>query len=127
MFQPDTMLPSQYFSAMRKRVPQEAEYRLVVAVLEDAIDCYQKHSDARDSKTRQLFEDAAQWVGSDDRSWPFSFLNICDVLGLDPAYVREGLRGYDRRRAAGRAKVVTLKAQSELKAPERSGVTKKAS
>lgn len=108
MFQPDTMLPSQYFAAMRKRVPQEAEYRLVVAVLEDAIDCFQKHCDARDAKTRQLFEDAAQWVGSEDRTWPFSFLNICDVLNLDPAYVREGLEQHRERRMSQRGKVLAL-------------------
>lgn len=127
MFQPDTMLPSQYFAAMRKRVPQEAEYRLVVAVLEDAIDCFQKHRDARDAKTRQLFEDAAQWVASEDRTWPFSFLNICDVLGLDPAYVREGLHQHSDRYAAQRAKVVAIKAQSNRKVADSSGLTAKAS
>lgn len=127
MFQPDTMLPSQYFAAMRKRVPQEAEYRLVVAVLEDAIDCFQKHCDARDAKTRQLFEDAAQWVGSEDRTWPFSFLNICDVLNLDPAYVREGLQQHRERHMSQRSNVVPLKAQSEIKVSEPSRLTAKAS
>jgi hypothetical protein len=126
MFQPDTMLPSQYFAAMRKRVPQEAEYRLVVAVLEDAIDCFQKHCDARDTKTRQLFEDAAQWVSSEDRTWPFSFLNICDVLNLDPAYVREGLEQHRERRASQRGIVVALKAQSDITVAE-SRLTAKAS
>lgn len=124
MFQPDTMLPSQYFAAMRKRVPQEAEYRLIVAVLEDAIDCFQKHCDARDSKTRQLFEDAAQWVSSEDRSWPFSFLNICDVLNLDPAYVREGLEQHRARRMAQRSKVVPL---SDIKVLDTARLTARAS
>ena len=127
MFQPDTVLPSQYFAAMRKRVPQEAEYRLVVAVLEDAIDCFQKHCDARDAKTRQLFEDAAQWVGSEDRTWPFSFLNICDVLNLDPAYVREGLQQHRARRETQYARVVTLKPQSDMAVVEHSRLTAKAS
>lgn len=124
MFQPDTMLPSQYFAAMRKRVPQEAEYRLIVAVLEDAIDCFQKHCDARDSKTRQLFEDAAQWVGSEDRTWPFSFLNICDVLNLDPAYVREGLEQHRERRMAQRSKIVAL---SDIKVVDTGRLTARAS
>lgn len=127
MFQPDTMLPSQYFAAMRKRVPQEAEYRLIVAVLEDAIDCFQKHCDARDAKTRQLFEDAAEWVGSEDRTWPFSFLNICDVLNLDPAYVREGLEQHRERRLSQLSKVVTLKAPSDIKVDESHRLTARAS
>ena len=127
MFQPDTMLPSQYFAAMRKRVPQEAEYRLIVAVLEDAIDCFQKHCDAQDTKTRQLFEDAAQWVASEDRTWPFSFLNICEVLNLDPSYVREGLEQHRVRRLAQRGNVFALKAQSDLGIGETSRLTARAS
>jgi hypothetical protein len=99
---------------MRKRVPQEAEYRLIVAVLEDAIDCFQKHCDAQDSKARQLFEDAAQLVASEDRTWPFSFLNICEVLNLDPAYVREGLEQHRGRHQAQRGRVVTLKAPAGM-------------
>lgn len=126
MFQPDTMLPSQYFAAMRKRVPQEAEYRLIVAVLEDAIDCFQKHCDACDSKTRQLFEDAAQWVGSEDRTWPFSFLNICDVLNLDPSYVREGLQQHRERRTSQCSNVVQLKAPPGI-ADQSNRLTAKAS
>jgi hypothetical protein len=94
LFQPDVLLPSQYFAAMRRRVPKEPEYRLIVAVLEDAIDCYQKHLFAREPKARQLFEDAAEWIGSDDRSWPYSFVSICDILNLNPHYVRGGLEGW---------------------------------
>jgi len=32
------------------------------------------------------------WFASPDRSWPFSFENICDAIDLDPAQVRAGLR-----------------------------------
>ena len=28
---------------------------------------------------------------SDDTSWPFSFVSICAVLGLEPEYLRRGL------------------------------------
>lgn len=120
LFQPDTILPSQFFSAMRKKVPQEAEYRLMVAVLEDAIDCFQKHCHARDAKARQLFEDAERWVSSDDRTWPFSFINICELLGLNPAYIREGLKLWKERRGAAPTlpKVIPL----EPKAPAKVGV-----
>lgn len=97
MFQPDVLLPTQFFAAMRKRVPQEAEYRLILAVLEDAIECYQKHVFAHDAKARQLFEETEYWLTSDDREWPYSFVNICEILSLNPAYLRSGLRQWQER------------------------------
>lgn len=102
MFQPDVLLPTQFFAAMRKRVPKEAEYRLVLAVLQDAVECYQKHHGASDPKAYELFADAEAWIASDDRSWPYSFINICELLNISPAYVREGLRAWEQRQGNGR-------------------------
>lgn len=100
LFQPDVLLPSQFFAAMRKKVPQEPEYRLIVAVLQDAIECFQKHLFARDHKARHLFEDAAEWLASDDREWPYSFISICEVLNLNPEYVRGGLQAWQEKQLA---------------------------
>jgi hypothetical protein len=38
---------------------------------------------------RELYFDAHRWVTSDDCSWPFSFLNVCQLLDLIPETVRE--------------------------------------
>ncbi len=38
---------------------------------------------------REFYLDAYRWVISDDCSWPFSFLNVCELLGLIPETVRE--------------------------------------
>ena len=43
-------------------------------------------------KTVKLFREAEEWIMRDDPSWLCSFVNICHVLGLDPDYVRTGLR-----------------------------------
>ena len=91
LFQPDILTPSQYFAAARRKVTLGPEYRLVVAVLEDAVECYQKHWNARDLKGRKLFEDAQEWIASPDRQWPYSFENICELLGLNPEILRRGL------------------------------------
>lgn len=91
MFRPDILLPAQFFASMKQRVPQEAEYRLVVALLQDAVECYQKHFRSRDPKARQLFLDAETWITSEDREWAFSFSNVCDLLGLNPECIRDGL------------------------------------
>jgi hypothetical protein len=119
LFQPDTLLPAQFFAHMRKRVPKEPEYRLAVAVLQDAIECFQKHLLARDSKSRQLFEDAEAWIMADERSWPLSFVNICDLLGINVEYVRRGLTEWrERELHAHRGRVVEIES-ARTKAGER--------
>src|SRR5258708_20823059 len=42
---------------------------------------------------REFYLDAYRWVMSDDCSWPFSFLNVCQVLNLAPETVREEVLG----------------------------------
>jgi len=32
-----------------------------------------------------------QWVASDCRQWPFSFVNICEILDLSPQALRAQL------------------------------------
>jgi hypothetical protein len=112
LFQPDVMLPAQYFTLLRKRSPHGPEYLLVIAMLQDAVECFQKYRFAADANGRELFEDAREWLTSDDLQWPFSFENVCGVLNLDPDYLRSGLvRWGDVQDAARRSsKVVPLKA-----------------
>ena len=106
LFQPDTLLPSQYFDRIRRRASADGERRLMVAILEDAVDVYRKQAGARDRKRRQLFEDAEGWIESHDNSWIFSYENICDVLGIDAAYLRKGLRIWKARAGGDRGQVV---------------------
>lgn len=72
----------------------------MLAVLEDAVDCYQKHAHSTELRGQQLFEEAVAWVESDDRSWLFSFENICDTLEINADYVRRGLRRWTERKPA---------------------------
>ena len=104
VFELDAMLPSQFFAVLRRKPPAGPEYLLAAAVLEDAIECFQKHCDARDNKTRKLYEDAAEWIASDDREWPFSYVNICEVLDLHPEYLRNGLRLWRENRGPRHAR-----------------------
>jgi len=111
LFQPDIMLPAQYFTLLRKQAPQGPEYGLVTAILQDAIECFQKYRYATDETAGELFSDARDWIASDDRKWPFSFENICGVLNLDPEYLRRGLQQWAESQDAARrsAKVVPFK------------------
>lgn len=110
LFEPDVLLPAQYFSAFRRSGGLERERLLMLAVLEDAIDCYQKYAHARDPRGNQLFEESKEWVTSSDRSWLFSFENICDTLEINADYVRRGLREWRERglRAARTQQLVEL-------------------
>ena len=108
LFQPDTLLPSQYFDRMRRRASSDGERRLMVAILEDAVDVYRKQAGARDRKRRQMFEDAEAWIESPDKSWIFSYENICEVLGIDTEYLRKGLRVWKQRAGGDRGRVVAF-------------------
>ncbi len=76
----------------------------MLAVLEDALDCFQKYAVARDGHGQQLFEEAYAWILSTDRGWFFSYENICETLEINPEYLRRGLEVW-RDRAAGAAGV----------------------
>lgn len=101
---PDAMLPSQFFAALRGNATLlTGERRLMIAVLEDALHCFQKYADSEDPKHRQLFADAEAWINAENPTWFFSFSNVCETLDLDPDFVREGLakwRAARRRTAA---------------------------
>ena len=104
LFQPDTLLPAQYLETFRRKAPLEPERRLMLAVLEDAIACFQKYIFARDSRRRVLFREAEEWIVEEGSDWLFSFENICEVLGFDPQYVREGLIRWKEEKLAERPK-----------------------
>ncbi len=109
LLQPDTLLPSQYHAALRRKSIQEPERRLVIAILEDAVDCYTKHAFARDKRSQQLFQDAEEWILDEDRTWPFAFGNVCDYVGIEPEYLRRGLLTWrERAQLKAAAKVVPL-------------------
>jgi hypothetical protein len=99
VFQPDTVLPSQFFAALREKGFIEGEKRLMAAVLADAVDIYMKQAFTTDTKGRNLFVDAEAWLFQDEVGpWFFSFHNICDMLGLEPEYIRRGLLEWRHKR-----------------------------
>ena len=91
LFQPDTVLATQYLQAFRSRAYLEPERRLMLAILEDAISSFQKHLHARDRKQRMLFDEAENWILDQGRDSFFAFENVCEILGFDSRYIRSGL------------------------------------
>jgi hypothetical protein len=93
LFQPDTLLPEQFVESLRRKPHLDPETKLMLAVLEDAVSCFTKNRYARHERGKRAFDEAKQWICDRDSDWPFSFENICEVLGLDPEYMRSGLVG----------------------------------
>ena len=97
LFQPDTVLSAQYFDNLRRKTLFEPEKRLMLAILEDGIRCYLENLYASGAKRKRVFEDAAAWIIETDGDWVFSFDHVCDALGLNPEYVRQGLLRWKER------------------------------
>ncbi|HEY7165766.1 MAG TPA: hypothetical protein VIB79_14465 [Candidatus Binatia bacterium] len=110
LFQPDTLLPEQFLDTFRRKLHLEPEKKLMLAVLEDAIACYQKYVLARDGKGKLLFQETEEWIVDGNGDWLFSFANVCETLGFDPEYMRRGLLDWKAKRIenASRAKVYQL-------------------
>ena len=128
LFQTDTLLPEQYLDTFRRKTHLEPEKRLMLAVLEDAIACFQKYIHARDGKGKTLFRDATEWIEEENADWLFSFENICEMLGFNPRYVRNGLMRWKEARVQARpqAKVYRLapresKKHSPVASPSETG------
>jgi hypothetical protein len=91
LFQPDTVLSAQYFENIRRKTLLEPEKKLMLAILEDAVNCFQDNLSAQNGKGKKLFEEAEQWIVEFGGDWIFSFEHICEALGFNPEYVRQGL------------------------------------
>lgn len=72
----------------------------MMAVLDDAIDAYQKYVLATGRRGRRLFRETELWIGSADQTSPFAFESICHALDIDPDYVRKGLRQWRKGQIA---------------------------
>jgi hypothetical protein len=124
VFEPDSLLPSQYFDRVRRHAGHGGEWALMVAILEDAVNVYLKHAAAREQHNRRLFDEAEEWIEAHEPTYIFSFENICDLLGTDPGYVRRGLRAAKARARdakSGESRSVTITVGSASDAGSRRG------
>lgn len=97
LFHPEVLLVKQYYGQLRNIHYAQGEKRLMSAILEDAIDCFQKYLWARDNRSRSLRLEAELWLLSDDDNWPFSFVNVCGALDFEFLAIRRGLMAWKER------------------------------
>jgi hypothetical protein len=77
--------------AVYKKTLREGEERLMLAVLENAVEYFQKYVLARKPSGKQLFRETEEWFLEKDSEELYSFENICETLGLHPDPIRKGL------------------------------------
>ena len=99
--EPRALMPAQWFTQRERRNAQSSIRRLMYAILEDAVSVYT--SEVRSSRQSRTFQQTRRWIDSNDRTWVFSFLRICEALDLDPDYIRRGVRMRAAAPASGRA------------------------
>ena len=78
----ESVLPAQRRVDIDRSSP---EYRLMYAILEDAVRVLRNRSDTK------LSREALAWVNSNDTLSLFSFLNICEAFELEHLTVRASL------------------------------------
>src|SRR5271167_2320290 len=117
LFEPDTLLPIQYFEAMRRKHLLEGEKRLILSVLEDAIECFMKCMDSATNKGQRLYRDADEWIWLEDKHWVFSFDNVCDMLDINPEYMRRGLRDWKARKLVALERAAEARRVAEANPP----------
>jgi hypothetical protein len=103
LIEPEVVLPSQFLAGRSRDTRYLGERRLMAALLEDAIRVYQREAGSRNRRRQRLFRETERWIESSDsdRSCPFAFEGVCEVLRLDPDYVRRGLRAWKKRAVRG--------------------------
>jgi hypothetical protein len=100
LLEPDVLSPVQYFDTVRPNPLKEPEKKLMVAILEDAITCFQDNVLVESGKRKKLFDEAEAWLFQEGSTWIFSFRNVSELLGVDPEYLRGGLMRWREKQLA---------------------------
>jgi len=106
LYRPDCVVPELSFERLRRTSVRSPEGRLALAVLEDAVECFQKHLFASRPRHRRLFREAEAWLFADSRGKTtdaaFTFAYICDSVGIERNALRRALMRWRDQRIAER-------------------------
>lgn len=87
-----SVLPEQFFTPPLSFFTGRPVAGLLRAVLEDALACFQKQYMMKGNRVQREAQEAEQWFLSEEARWPFSFVSVCTVLGLEPQAIRLQLK-----------------------------------
>ena len=90
------LMPGQYDDLVRRNHVLEGEFKLLLAVLEDAIRCYLRNVNSPDGERRRDFLEVKSWFEGRNpaagRAGIFGFENLCAALGIEPRGLLSRLR-----------------------------------
>ena len=89
--EPEVVTPEQFYQGSRRKLAVMPEMALAQSVLERAIFDLQEYRYGKRRRDQRLYMDAYEWVACDDRRWPFSFINLCEILNLPADVLRARL------------------------------------
>ena len=112
VFQPDVLLPVQYFESVHRKSRLDPEQRLMLAILEDGVACFQKYAFAQNRRGKNMFAEAEDWLAARNSDYIFGFENICEVLGVNAEYLRWGLVDWKERELAKHRNVRAIRSSS---------------
>tara|TARA_Y100000310_G_scaffold81523_1_gene78081 strand:+ start:147 stop:584 length:438 start_codon:yes stop_codon:yes gene_type:complete len=78
-------LPCQYIEPKHIETPEK---KLMLKVFTNAIESLYKYSKSNDPAKKKKFREDRTWINSDDKNSLYSFLNLCEMLEIDPGYIR---------------------------------------
>ena len=87
----DGVRPGQFSDLWSETAERTGEQMLALAVLEQAIEDLGRYRSARRPDHQRIFDQTYRWLTSNDRSWPYSFTSICDLLDLPTEPLRAQL------------------------------------
>ena len=66
----------------------EPERALAGAVLQQAAADLRRFRESQDAIGREIYAEARSWFNSNETTWAYSFLNVCQSLGVSPDEIR---------------------------------------
>ena len=99
----DGIGPGQFKDIWSRTVERSGEQMLVLAMLEQAVEDLGHYRSARRPEDQRIFNQTHRWIASNDRTWPYSFASICELLDLPRAASRARLLIEDGHAKGGAA------------------------
>lgn len=99
---PLDLTPEEFYDEQPSDIRVRPIKRLMLAVLEDALNCLDKHANAKHGDCLRSYREAEQWFCRNGDDSIFSFSTVCETLGIEPNYLRSGLRRWRDAQSRGR-------------------------
>jgi hypothetical protein len=102
LFVPEIMTPAQFYDGRRQENDEFTPIkRLMMAILEDALRCFQNNAGATTGRRKRLFQEAEEWLCGSGGEGPFSFNMVCEALGIEPEFLRNELLRWRAEQQSG--------------------------